>query len=112
MNQEELLVTLVRRSHADHTVASASMPDGVKMLVYPLEQGMLIGVGLNGERAQLIKASRLLHKRAGDMPRFGSWLPARLMDGSWYVVKRVQSYDPNLPVFNQSELDIAEELLS
>lgn len=112
MNQEELLVTLVKRAHADRSVASASMLNGVKMLVYPLEQGILIGVGLNGERAQLIKASRLLHKRAGDMPRFGSWLPIRLMDGSWYVVKRVQSYDSDLPVLNQSELDTAEELLS
>jgi hypothetical protein len=109
---QELLTELVNIAHVEQSVAIASIGDGMQLLVYPLEHRMLVGVGLEGERALQIDANRLLHKRAGDMARFGSWLPARMKDGSWYVFKRVPMHDLNVPVPNQSDLDTAEELLS
>jgi hypothetical protein len=109
---QELLVELVKRAHDEQAVAFASVEDGVQMLVYPLEHGMLVGVGLEGERAYRVDAAQVLHRRGGDMARFGSWLPARLKDGSWYVVRRVRVFDLDVPVLDQSDLVAAEELLS
>jgi hypothetical protein len=109
---QELLTALVDRARVDQAVAFASVGTGMLLLVYPLERRMLVGVGLEGERALRIDAARLLHRRAGDMSRFGSWLPARLNDGSWYVFRRVPVHDLNAPLLAQSDLDTAEELLS
>ena len=109
---QELLVELVKRAHDEQAVAFASMEGGMQMLVYPLDHGMLVGIGLEDERAQRVDAARLLHRRGGDMARFGSWLPARLKDGSWYVVRRVRAFDLDVPVLDQSDLDAAAELLS
>jgi hypothetical protein len=108
---QELLTELVHRAHVEQSVAFASVGNGVQLLVYPLEHRMLVGVGLEGERALQMDANRLLRKRAGDMARFGSWLPARMKDGSWYVFKRVPVHDLDVPVLDQSDLDKAEELL-
>ena len=109
---QQLLVALVNKAVTEKSVAFTSRADGVQMLVYPLDHGILVGIGLEGERAQRVDAVYLLHKRADDMARFGSWLPARLKDGSWYVVKRVLAFDLNFPALDQSDLEAAEELLS
>lgn len=109
---EKLLIELVRKAHVEQSVSCASISGGMQILVYPLDRGVLIGIGREGERAQAIDATRLLHRRAGNMARFGSWLPARLKDGAWYVVKRVLMYDLDISPLSQSDLETAEELLS
>jgi hypothetical protein len=82
------------------------------MLAYPLEDGMLIGVGMEGERAQRVDAARLLHKRAGDMARFGHWLPTQLKDGAWYVVKRLPPFRHDTRFVNEDDVAAAVELLN
>jgi hypothetical protein len=108
----ELLAELVRRAHSEESVAFASLRQDVQLLVYPIDHRLLIGVGVEGERAQRVDISRVLHKRSSDMARFGDWLPARMKDGSCYVFKRIASYDLDRPVLDPGELDIAEELLT
>jgi hypothetical protein len=109
---QELLVELLKRAHAEQSVALAATEDGVQLLAYPLDQGMLVGVGLEGQRAQFFDGAALLRTRAGDMERFGSWLPSQLKDGAWYVVKRLPAFDPYAPALDERDLDAAVELIS
>ncbi|MTV41741.1 hypothetical protein [Duganella radicis] len=109
---QELLMALVRRASAEQAIAFASLADGLQLLVYPLERGLVVGVGREGERAQRIDAAWLLQRRAGDMARFGPWLPACLKDGRWFLLRRVAAFDPEVPALDQEQLDAAEELLS
>lgn len=108
---QELLLELVKRADAEQSVAIASMADGVHMLAYPLDRGVLIGMGLEGDSAQQVDPALLLRKRAGDMARYGGWLPARLKDGGCYVVKRLPSFHLDSLALSQIDLEAAVELL-
>ncbi|SFV13896.1 hypothetical protein [Pseudoduganella namucuonensis] len=107
----ELLMELVKRAHAENSVAVATLADGIAMLAYPMDDGMLVGLGMEGEYARRVDATRLLHKRAGDMARFGGWLPAQLKDGAWYVLKRLPSYHQDARLLEEDEVAAAVELL-
>lgn len=110
---QEILTQLVQRACAEQVVASAATADGLHLMVYPLEQGgILVGVGIEGERAQLLNPEMLLYKRSRDLERFGSWMPSLFADGSWYVARRIVTFDVDLPVLTQDDLDAAEELLA
>lgn len=109
---QQLLLNLARKAYTENTVAFTSLAGDVQILVYPMDQGILVGFGVEGELAKRVNVARILHKRAGDMSRFGSWLPARLKDGGLYVLKRVLDFNPNFPPLDQSDLDAAEELLN
>lgn len=107
----ELLMELAKRAHAENSVAVAELADGVALLAYPMDDGMLVGVGMEGEHAQRVGPTRLLHKRAGDMARFGGWLPAQLKDGAWYVLKRLPSYHQDARPLDEDDVAAAVELL-
>lgn len=107
----ELLMELVKRAHAENSVAVATLADGITMLAYPMDDGMLVGVGMEGEHAHGVDATRMLHKRAGDMARFGGWLPAQLKDGAWYVVKRLPRYHEEARALEEDDVAAAVELL-
>lgn len=109
---QEILTQLVQRACAEQVVASAATPDGIHLMVYPTEEGMMVGVGIEGERAQLLNPEMLLYKRSRDLERFSSWMPSLFADGSWYVVRRIVTFDVDLPVLTQGDLDAAEELLA
>lgn len=109
---QELMAQLVKRADLEQSVAVASMEDGLHLLAYPLDNGMLVGLGLEGERAQRVDAALLLQRRAGDMARFGAWLPAQLKDGAWYVVKRLPPFDLDNLALDENDLEAAGELLS
>lgn len=108
---QELLVELVRRADSEKSVAVVSLADGGQMLAYPMDEGMLVGVGLEGEHAARVDPGRVLRRRAGDMSRFGGWLPAQLKDGAWYVLKRLPHYQSGV-VLDERDLEAAAELLS
>lgn len=109
---QELMMELVRRAHMERTVALAGLADGMQLLAYPMDDGVLIGLGLENERAQRIDPARVLQKRAGDMPRLGHWLPVVLKDGGWYVVKRLPSFHLAMATLDEHDLAAAAELLA
>lgn len=105
---QQLLLELVKRAHNEKSVAVVSLADGVQLLAYPMDDGMLVGFGLEGEQAARVDPARVLQKRADDMALFGCWLPAQLKDGAWYVVRRMNG----VAALDESDLDAAAELLS
>lgn len=109
---QELLVELVKRANAEQAVTVASMADGVHMLVYPLDNGVLVGIGLEGARAASVDPARLLHKRASNMALYGGWLPAQLQDGAWYVLKRMAGSELDMLAHDERDLEAAAELIS
>lgn len=109
---QELLVQLVKRANAEQSVAVAAMADGLHMLVYPQRDGVLVGLGLEGDRAAPLDAARLLRRRGANMTLYGSWLPARLQDGAWYVVKRLAGSELDMLAHDESDLEAAAELIS
>ena len=108
---QELLVELLTRADNEKSVAVVSLADGIQMLAYPMETGMLVGVGLEGEAAARLDPSGMLHRRASDMARFGHWLPAQLKDGAWYVLRRLPLY-PAGGALDERDLEAAAELLA
>lgn len=109
---QELMQELVKRAHSEKSVAYASLADGMQLLAYPLDERMVIGVGMEGVHAQRIDAARVLHRRSSDMARFGSWLPAQLKDGAWYVVKRLPAFHLDAGTVDERDLEAAAELLA
>jgi hypothetical protein len=109
---QELLREIMKRAHTEQSVATVTLADGTALLAYPMDSGMLVGVGMEGEYAQRVDAARLLHKRAGDMARFGAWLPAQLKDGAWYVVKRLPPFQHDVRFIGEDDTAAATELLN
>ena len=109
---QDLLMELARRATVEQAVAQATVEGDLRMLVYPLEHGLLVGLGVEGARAQSAQATRILYRRAADMARFGAWLPARLKDGSWYVLKRMPVAASGPAPLLETDLEAAAELLN
>lgn len=111
---EEILVQLVKTAQAEQAVASQQLTNDMKLLVYPLEQGIVIALGYEGEFAHRMPAQELVRKRTGNLERFGSWMPAMFNDGGIYVVRRIRHLDTNLAdsILSEDELLAAEELLT
>ena len=85
---EELLARLSRTADREGAVAQALLDDGMRLLVYPLEHGQLVVVGWPAASGHTAHGDTLLHRRGGDMARYGAWLPAQFSDGGWYVARR------------------------
>jgi hypothetical protein len=91
---EQVLIQLTRLSMTDQVVASRPVGDGISLLVYPLLNGIVVGLGYAGEQPARLTLLELLHRRSQALPRYGQWLPALLGDGSLYVVRKISGVDP------------------
>ena len=110
---EDLIYQNLRQAGSQST-ANTTLPTGLQLLVYPLEDSLLIGVGFEAEQGRQIQAEAVLRKRSWNLERYGAWLPAQLLDGSWYVVRRLQKsrFLENGPLLPNSALLLAQELLA
>jgi hypothetical protein len=111
---EEILMQLVKTAQTEQAVASQPLTNGMEMLVYPLDSGMLIALGITGELAQEVRMEQVVRRRSEDLRRYGPWQPAVLADGSCYVARRVMhvNVDSGQPVLPLDDLMAAEELLT
>lgn len=110
---EELVMELARTAFNERAVASRTLDNGMDLLVYPLDDGMIVGFGLPADMAEELEHEELLRRRSDDLARFGPWQPVLLRDGSCYVMRRLPGADPysSIPVLSSDELFAAEELL-
>ena len=85
-----LLASLVDQASRQDQVCSRSLADGFELLAYPIAgQGqVLVGLGLPAVLADNIDSGALLRRRGARMEDCGDWLPARLEDGSLYLLRR------------------------
>jgi len=108
----DLLMELVARAKLEQAVALATLGNGISLMVYPLADELLVGVGIEGRLSSRVDANLLLQKRGSNMSRFGAWMPALFQDGSWYVTQRVRVHNPKEAVLSDDDLLAAEELLT
>jgi hypothetical protein len=111
---EELLIELARAAQREQAVASHTLENGMEMLVYPLSEGVLVGLGFSGELAQEVRMENALRKRSEDMPRYGAWQAALFSNGSCYVARRLKkvNLDSGEPILSADELTAGEELIT
>lgn len=106
---EMLLTQLTRDARMQRAVAGSKLDNGIQLFAYPLEQGVLIAIGIGAGR---LEGESFLQKRAQDMARFGAWLPAQFNDGSWYVLRRFVDMDDDACLLSEDEFLTAAELLA
>jgi hypothetical protein len=111
---EELLMQLARTAQKEQAVASQTLDDGMQLLVYPMQDGMLVALGFSGELAQAVRMEQALRRRSEDMARYGVWHAAVFADGSCYVARRMMhvNIDSDEPFLSADDLMAAEELLA
>lgn len=111
---EQILIQLAKRALVDQVVAAQTLANGLRLLIYPLERGLIVGVGFERDLACRVYPDSLLQRRSENISRFGAWLPSMLVDGSFYVIRRIEYYNPddNLPVLTEDDLIVAQELVS
>lgn len=111
---EEILMQLAQTAQTEQAVASQSLTNGMELLVYPLPDGMLVGLGYAADLAHEVQMEQVVRKRSEDMPRYGVWQPAIFADGSCYVARRIShvNVDSGQPILSADELVAAEELLT
>ena len=82
---EELLERLCRSAAMEGACAQAILEDGMRMLVYPLEEGrhggQLVVLGWPGATGRAPQGDTLLRRRGADIARYGAWLPELFNDG-------------------------------
>lgn len=111
---EQLLMALARRAHGERVVTTDALANGMRLLVYPSQRGLLVGVGFGRDQAHRVHPESLLQRRSMQLSRFGAWLPAMFADGSVYAVRRIDDFHPasNVPVLSDDELMLAQELMA
>jgi hypothetical protein len=111
---EQLLMQLARRAHDERVVAAQTLENGMRLLVYPLERGVIVGLGFERDLAHLVHPESLVQRRSMHLSRFGAWLPAMLADGGFYAVRRCDYFNPasSMPVLTDDDLMVAQELMS
>jgi hypothetical protein len=110
---EEILSHVARTAQAEKAVASQPLTNGMELLVYPFEGGMLVALGFTGELARDVRMEQVVRKRSDDMRRYGAWQPAVFADGSCYVARRLGYVNLDAgPILSADELMCAEELLT
>lgn len=113
-NLEELLTEAAEKANSEKMVATRKTSSGMQLLVYPMDDSLLVALGFETERGRQVRAEEVLRKRSRNMARYGAWLPAQLLDGSWYVVRRLDA--PHFPqgglLLSNNDLSFAQELLT
>jgi hypothetical protein len=108
---EELLTQMANTARSTQDVVDTALEDGMHLLVYPYEQGLLVGLGYGADQAHRVDMTTVLRVRGQHLERVGAWLPARFADGSAYVVRRVPDAGDG-PVLSEQELMAGRELLA
>lgn len=111
---EETLVQLAQDARRERAVAIRKMDNGMQLLVYPLDDDVLVALGYERDLGHLVNTETVLRRRAESPSRYGPWLPAMFSDGSWYVVRRVAhgSAPADVSILPEDELLAAQELLT
>lgn len=107
---EELLNVLASEARMQQAVAMNTLENGMHVFVYPLDGGMLVALGASPDAP--VPADAVLRKRAGDLARFGAWLPAMFNDGSLYLLRRMTEHGDDMSTLSSEQWDAAGELLS
>lgn len=111
---EELVIELAAKAQFEERVVIRKLSTGLQLLVYPLADNLLVALGFEAERGRQVRAEAVLRKRSQNLKRYGAWLPAQLLDGSWYVIRRLRK--PRFPesgsVLSNDALTVAQELLA
>lgn len=109
-----LIRQLGQRARSQQVVATQTLDNGLTLLLYPLPQGLLLGLGWGAGQTHRLPLAELLRKRAGALSRYGAWLPATLLDGSCYVVRRLSegAEEGGSDTLGEEALRIAQELLT
>ncbi len=113
-NLEELLIEAAEKASSEKKVATRKTFSGMQLLVYPMDDSLLVALGFEAERGRQVRAEEVLRKRSQNMARYGSWLPAQLLDGGWYVVRRLNTshFPQGGLLLSNNELSFAQELLA
>jgi hypothetical protein len=69
-------------------VAHQALQNGMDLMAYPHEGGVLLGLGYEGDAGGRLQPEQVLLRRSRSIDRYGAWLPCRFADGSWYVLTR------------------------
>jgi hypothetical protein len=107
---EELLNVLAAEARMQQAVAMNTLDNGMHVFVYPLDDGMLVALGV-GAAAQ-VQPEALLRKRGQDPARFGAWLPAVFNDGSLYLLRRMTEHGDDMSALSAAQWAAAGELLN
>lgn len=111
---EQLLARLSRHACSTQVVVSEEIRNGIQMLVYPLENGILIAVGYERGRISHSQIETAMRRRYAQLSRYGAWMPALFVDGSWYMVRRIEqdNHGAVASTLPEEELRAALELLA
>ncbi|RJF97072.1 hypothetical protein D3870_21150 [Noviherbaspirillum cavernae] len=114
MDELEILANLCMIARIEQAVAKQQLDEGMQMLVYPMQRGMLVGLGFEGNEAHRVHAQEVVRKRSENIEQLGAWLPAMFSDEGMYIVRRfdhMPDVGESLPL-SEEELMAAKELLS
>ena len=108
------LMELAGYAVREGVVAGQTLDSGLHLLVYPAGSEILVALGYKADSVRREVLSWVLRRRAGNVARFGKWMPALMADGAFYVVRRIQSIEQRdgLPLLSEDEMNDAEELIS
>ncbi|MGH8807031.1 MAG: hypothetical protein ACREX0_04030 [Noviherbaspirillum sp.] len=108
------MIALIQAASTQHAVVAQELTNGMQLLVYPMDEGLMVGFGYESYAAHKARPEQMVRKRSEDMRRFGAWHPAMLADGGLYVVRRLRQLgtDRGTSPLSEDELLAAEELLS
>jgi hypothetical protein len=111
---QQLIDRLIQRARDQQVVLCQPLKGELQLLVYPLEDGVLLALGFGRHATARVDAEAVLRRRSAEPARFGAWLPAMLSDGSWYVLRRLAEEGPARRVTAPpaEQLQAAEELLA
>lgn len=111
---EQLARKLVERARAERIVLSQPFENGMKLLAYPADTGVVLGIGYDADLSHRVQVENVLRLRAANSSRYGRWLPVLFMDGSCYVVTRIASgtEEGDQAILSNLDLKIAQELMA
>ncbi|MFC5474020.1 hypothetical protein [Paraherbaspirillum soli] len=111
---QKQLSNLILTARSERAVASQLAANGMTLLAYPLDDGVLVGIGYDGKSGHVVDAELVLRRRGQQMARYGSWLPSMFVDGSYFLVSRLDASDPAQNALDSATLDLAaaQELLA
>lgn len=107
---EDAITKLAHACLRQQEVGLLAREDGTVLMVYPLEQGAVIGVGTSPGFERKLRS--VLRKRTENLQRYGTWIPALFNDGSCFVITRVSEVPADSAVLEPDILAAAVELIS
>lgn len=112
MNQ--LALHIVDKARTERVVVTQTLENGMKLLAYPADTGVVLGVGYDADLSHRVQVDNVLRIRGGNPARYGRWLPTLFMDSSCYVVTRIvsNSAETDQAILSNLDLKIAQELMA